>query len=159
MGTVSLNSFKTTHIKKTKKCEKSSISKPVNAVTKSVPSSGKSSPTNTVSTQPVPTMATLISNSRGSTSTTTKPPAANTSPELSSSISSLVPWTLFDPVHSVKSSDPTTLSSVNPVLVTTGPKVTTLKALNLSTQSSMSGGKKPNPAIASKVSNLPTLSV
>merc|ERR1712004_897218 len=103
MGTVSLNSFKTTHIKKTKKCEKSSISKPVNAVTKSVPSSGKSSPTNTVSTQPVPTMATL-----------------------------------FDPVHSVKSSDPTTLSSVNPVLVTTGPKVTILKALNLSTQSSMS---------------------
>merc|ERR1712018_432021 len=102
---------------KTQKCEKSSTFKPANAVTKSVPNSGKSSPTNTESTQPEPTMATPTFNSSESTSTTTKPPAVNTFHELSSSISSQVPWTPFDPVHSVKSSDQTTSSSVNPVPV------------------------------------------
>merc|ERR1712224_447354 len=40
------------------KCEKSSTFKPANAVTRSVPNSGRSSPTNTESTQPEPTMAT-----------------------------------------------------------------------------------------------------
>merc|ERR1712038_1933354 len=56
-----------------KSCEKSSTCKPVNAVTKSVPNSGRSSPTNTESTQPEPTMATPTFSSNESTSTTTKP--------------------------------------------------------------------------------------
>merc|ERR1712139_325832 len=128
---------------KTQKCEKSSTFKPANAVTKSVPNSGRSSPTNTESTQPEPTMATPTFNSSESTSTTTKPPAVNTFHELSSSISSQVPWTPFDPVHSVKSSDQTTSSSVNPVPVTTGPKVTT--------------PRRPSLAIAFKVFNSLTL--
>merc|ERR1712066_126597 len=138
---------------KTKSCEKSSTCKPVNAVTKSVPNSGRSSPTNTESTQPEPTMATPISSSNESTSTTTKPPAVNTCHEPSSSIWNQVPWTLSDPAHSVKSSDQTTSFSVNPVPVTTGPKVTTPRAPNWLTQFSMSSEKNLNLVIASKVFN------
>merc|ERR1712119_250855 len=82
---------------KTKKCEKSSTFKPANAVTKSVPNSGRSSPTSTESTQPEPTTVTPISSSSESTSTTMKPPVASTSHEPSSSIWSQVPWIPFDP--------------------------------------------------------------
>merc|ERR1712036_81101 len=56
-------------------------------------------------------------------------------------------------VDLVKSSDPTTSSSVNPEQEITGPKVTTPKVPNSSTLSSTSSAKKPNPAIASKDSN------
>merc|ERR1712223_566862 len=105
---------------KTQKCEKSSTFKPANAVTKSVPNSGRSSPTNTESTQPEPTMATPTFSSNESTSTTTKPPAVNTFHELSSSIWNQVPWTLSDPVHSAKSSDQITLFLDNLVPVITG---------------------------------------
>merc|ERR1712038_38417 len=136
-----------------KSCEKSSTCKPVNAVTKSVPNSGRSSPTNTESTQPEPTMATPTFSSNESTSTTTKPPAVNTSQEPFSSIWNQVPWTLSDPDHSDKSSDQTTSSSANPVPVTTGPKVTTPKVPNWLTPFSMSSEKNLNLVIASKVSN------
>merc|ERR1712019_109547 len=139
------------------KCEKSSTFKPANAVTKSVPNSGRSSPTNTESTQPEPTMATPTFNSSESTSTTTKPPAASTSHEPSPSISSQVPWTPFDPVHSVKSSDQTTSSSVNPVPVTTGPKVTTPREPSSSTVFWMLCERGPSLAIAFKVFNSLTL--
>merc|ERR1712045_1030901 len=128
---------------KTQKCEKSSTFKPANAVTKSVPNSGRSSPTNTESTQPEPTMATPTFNSSESTSTTTKPPAVNTFHELSSSISSQVPWTPFDPVHSVP--------------VTTGPKVTTPREPSSSTVFWMLCERRLSLAIAFKVFNSLTL--
>merc|ERR1712160_89045 len=106
---------------------KSFIFKPDNAVTKSVPNSGKSSPTSTVLTQPVPITVTLISNSRESTSTLTRPPEEDTSQEPSSWISNQEPWTPSELDHSVNSSDQTTLSSDKPVPVTTGPRVITPK--------------------------------
>merc|ERR1712025_343349 len=113
------------------KCVKSSIYKLVNAVTKSVPSSGKLSPTNTESTQLVPTTETAIFNLRESMYTTMKPPVANTSHVPFLSILSPEPWTPSDPVLSVKSSAQTTSSSDKVVLVTTGPKVTTQREPNL----------------------------
>merc|ERR1712160_57838 len=138
---------------------KSFIFKPDNAVTKSVPNSGRSSPTSTVLTQPVPITVTLISNSRESTSTLTRPPEEDTSQEPSSWISNQEPWTPSELDHSVNSSDQTTLSSDKPVPVTTGPRVITPKELSLSTQSSMLSERKPKVAIASKVSRSPTPSV
>merc|ERR1712055_1231756 len=72
-------SYQTSQKHKYTKCVKSSIYKLVNAVTKSVPSSGKSSPTNTESTQLVPTTETAIFNLKELTYTTMKPPVANTS--------------------------------------------------------------------------------
>merc|ERR1712166_470936 len=135
------------------------ISKEDNAVTKSVPNSGRSSPTNTVLTQPVPITVIPISNSRESTSTITKLPVVDTFREPSSWISNQEPWTLSELDHSDNSSDQTTSSSDKPVPVTTGPKDITLKVLSLLTQSSMSSEKKLKVAIASKVSKLPTPSV
>merc|ERR1712055_772312 len=123
-------SYQTSQKHKYTKCVKSSIYKLVNAVTKSVPSSGKSSPTNTESTQLVPTTVTAIFNLKELTYTTMKPPVANTSHVPSWSILSPVPWTLSDPVHSVKFSAQTTSSSDKVVLVTTGPKVTTQREPN-----------------------------
>merc|ERR1712070_389590 len=120
-------------------------------VTKSVPNSGRSSPTNTVLTQPVPTMVTLISNSRESTSTTTKPPVEDTSQEPSSWILSQEPWTPSEPDHSVNSSDQTTSSSDKLEPVTTGPRVTTPRELSSLTPSSMSSERKLKVAIAFKV--------
>merc|ERR1711970_1300946 len=101
-------------------------------------SSGKSSPTNTELTQPVPITATLTSSSRESMCTTTKPPVEDTSQEPSSWILSQEPWTLLEPDHSDSSSDQTTSSSDRPVPVTTGLRVTTPRELSLSTPSSMS---------------------
>merc|ERR1711988_1790363 len=135
------------------------MGKVVNAVTKSVPSSGRSSPTSTELTPPVPTTVTPISNSRESTSTTTRPLVADTSPEPSSWISSPEPWTPSEPDLSVNFSDPTTSFSDKPVPVTTGPRVTTPRVLSSSTPSSTSSVRRPKVAIASKVSKLPTLSV
>merc|ERR1712070_468431 len=127
-------------------------------VTKSVPNSGRSSPTNTVLTQPVLTTVILISNSRESTSTTTKPPVEDTSQEPSLWILSQEPWTPSELDHSDSFSDQTTSSSDKLVPVTTGPRVTTLRVLSSLTPSSMSSEKKLKVAIASKVSKLPTLS-
>merc|ERR1712072_369723 len=110
-------------------------------------------------TPPVPTTATLISNSRESMSTTTKPPVEDMYQEPSSWILNQVPWTPSELDHSVNSSDQTTSCSDKPELVTTGPRVTTLKVLSSSTQSSMLSERKPKVAIASKVSKLPTHSV
>merc|ERR1712017_65518 len=128
-------------------------------VTKSVPNSGKSSQTNTELTQLVPITVTLISNSRESTCTTTRPPVADTSQEPSSWILSQEPWTPSELDHSVNSSDQTTSSSDKPVPVTTGPRVTTPRELSSSTPSSMSSERKPKVAIASKDSRSPTPSV
>merc|ERR1711959_329987 len=131
----------------------------VSAVTRSVPNSGKSSPTNTELTQPVPTTVTPISSSRESTCTTTRPPVEDTSQEPSSWILSQEPWTPSEPDHSVSSSDQTTSFSVRPVPVTTGPRVTTPRVPSSSTPSSMSSERKPKVAIASKDSRSPTPSV
>merc|ERR1712048_422391 len=124
-----------------------------------VPSSGRSSPTSTVLTQPVPTTETPISNLRESTFTTTRPLVEDTSQEPSSWISSQEPWTQLEPDHSVNFSDQTTSSSDKPVLVTTGPRVTTPRVPSLSTPSSMSSERKLKVVIASKVSRSPTPSV
>merc|ERR1712017_22447 len=121
-------------------------------VTKSVPNSGKSSQTNTELTQLVPITVTLISNSRESTSTTTKPPVEDTSQEPSSWILSQVPWTPSELDHSVNSSDQTTSFSDKLVPVTTGPRVTTPRVLSSSTPSSTLSERRPKVAIASKVS-------
>merc|ERR1712147_536722 len=134
-------------------------SKVVNAVTKSVPNSGRSSPTSTELTLPVPTTVTLISNSRESTSTTTKPLVEDTSQEPSSWISNQEPWTPLELAHSVNSSDQTTSFSDKLVPVTTGPRVTTPKVLSSLTPSSMSSERRLKVAIAFKVSKLPTPSV
>merc|ERR1711939_1161643 len=134
-------------------------SKVVNAVTRLVPNSGKSSLMNTELTQLVPITVTLISNLRESTSTTTKPPVEDMSQEPSSWILSQEPWTPSELDHSVNSSDQTTSSSDKPVPVTTGPRVTTPRELSSSTPSSMSSERKPKVAIAFKVSRSPTLSV
>merc|ERR1712166_1609336 len=100
-----------------------------------------------------------ISNSRESTSTSTKPLEEDTSQEPSSWISNQEPWTPSELDHSVNSSDLITSSSDKPVPVTTGPRVITPKELNSSTPSSMSLERKPKVAIASKVSKSPTPSV
>merc|ERR1712028_316824 len=106
-------------------CVSSSTSKEVSAVTRSVPSSGRSSPTSTVLTQPVPTMVTPTFSWSASTSTTTRPLAVATCPVPSLWTLSQVPWTPFVPAHSVSCSVQTTLSSARLVPVTTGPKDTT----------------------------------
>merc|ERR1711865_779437 len=138
---------------------KSFTSKEVNAVTKSVPNSGRSSPTSMVLTLPVPTTVTLISNSRESMSTSTKPPEEDMFQEPFSWISNQEPWTPSELDHSVNSSDQTTSSSDKPVPVTTGPRVITPKVLSSSTPSLMLSERKPKVAIASKVSRSLTPSV
>merc|ERR1719424_543595 len=125
-------------------------------VTRSVPSSGRSSPTSTVLTQPVPITVIPISNSRESTSTIMKPPVEDTSQEPSLWILSQEPWTQLEPDLSVNSSDQTTSSSDKPEPVTTGLRDITLRVLSLLTQSSMSSERKLRVAIAFKVSRLPT---
>merc|ERR1712166_693388 len=132
------------------------IFKEDNVVTKSVPNSGRSSPTSTVLTQPVPITVTLISNSRESTSTITRPLEEDTFQELSSWISNQVQWTLSEPDLSDNFSDQTTSSSDKLVPVTTGLKDITPKVPNLSTPSSMLLEKKLKVAIAFKVSKLLT---
>ena len=76
-------------------------------------SSGKLSQTNTASTQQVPTMATLTSSWKESTSTTTRLLAANTFQGPCWSIWSLVQWTQFARDHLDRFSDLTTLFLVS----------------------------------------------
>merc|ERR1711970_503056 len=104
------------------KCERLSTFKPVNAVTRLVPNSGKSFLTNMELTQLVPTMAILTFNWKESMSTTMKPLVVNTSHVPFWLIWSQEQWTLSDLVHSVKSSVQITLSLVSLVLVITGPR-------------------------------------
>merc|ERR1712113_1349035 len=111
---------------------------------------------NTELTQPVPTTVTLISNSRESTSTTTRPPVEDTSQEPSSWILSQEPWTPSELDHSVNSSDQTTSSSDRPVPETTGPRVTTPRELSSSTPSSMSSERRLRAATAFRASRSPT---
>merc|ERR1712228_562337 len=128
-------------------------------VTRSVPSSGKSSLTNTELTQLAPTTETLTSSSRESTSTTMKPLEAITSQEPSSWILNQEPWTPLEPDHSDSSSDQTTSSSDRLVLETTGPRAITLRVLSSSTPSLMSSERKLKVVTASRDSRSPTLSV
>ena len=97
------------------------------------------------------------------------------SPELSLSISSLARWMLCELALSVNCLDPTTLSSARVVLVslermteradynklqeTTGPRVTTLKALNLLIRFSMLCDVKLRAATAYRASRSHTPSV
>merc|ERR1711934_1239620 len=114
---------------------------------------------NMVLTQLVPITVTPISNSRESTSTTTKLPEVDTFQEPSSWISNQEPWTPSELDHSDNSSDQTTSFSDKLVPVTTGPRVITPREPSSLTPSSMSSERKPKVAIASKVSKLPTPSV
>merc|ERR1711934_773853 len=137
-------------------CVNSSTSKEANAVTRSVPSSGRLSPMSTVLTLPAPTTATPIFSWSASTCTTTKPPAAATCPVPSLWTLSQVPWTLSVLVPSVSSSAPTTSSSVRPEPVTTGPRVTTPREPSSSIPYLTSSVRRPNPAIAFRDSSSPT---
>ena len=65
----------------------------------------------------------------------------------------LGPWTPSDRDHSDKYSVRTTLYSDRAEPGTTGPKVTTQRALSLSTRFSMSSGKRRKVATVSKDSN------
>ncbi len=78
----------------------------------------------------VPTTVIPIFNWRESTSTSTKPPVVAMFLALPLWILSQVPWTLSALVLSVSFSAQITSCSVKPVLVTTGPRVTTPKVLN-----------------------------
>jgi len=136
--------------------EKSFTSKVVNVVTKSVPSSGKSSPMNTELTQLVPITETQIFNSKESTSTSMKQLVEDTSQELFLWILNQEQWTPLELDHSVNSSDQTTSFSDKVEPVTTGPRVTTLKELNWSIQSSMLPERKLKDVIVFKDSKSPT---
>ena len=99
-------------------------------VTKSVPSSGKSSPMNTELTQLVPITETQIFNSKESTSISMKQPVEDTFQEPFLWILNQEQWTPLELDHSVNSSDQTTSFSDKVEPVTTGLRVTTLKELN-----------------------------
>merc|ERR1712086_1214092 len=137
-------------------CANSYTSKAANAVTRSVPSSGRSSQMSTVLTQPVPTTVTPTFSWSASTCTTTRPLAVATCLVPSLWTLSQVPWTLSVRAHSVSFSAQTTLSSASLAPVTTGPRVTTPRVLSLSTQFSMLSVRRPNLAIASRASSSPT---
>merc|ERR1712166_704552 len=111
-------------------CANSYTSKAANAVTRSVPSSGRSSQMSTVSTQLVPTTVTPTFSWSASTCTTTRPLAAATCLVPSLWTLSQVPWTRSVLAHSVSFSAQTTLSSARLAPVTTGPRVTTPRALS-----------------------------
>ena len=127
-----------------------------NAETKSVPNSGKSSPTSTESTLPEPTTETQTSNSKESTSTITRPLVAVMSQEPSSWILSPEPWTQSELDLSDNSSDLITSCSDSQEQETTGPRVTILKALNLLIQYSTSLEKRLRVVIVYKDSRSPT---
>merc|ERR1711966_357998 len=111
-------------------CANSYTSKAANAATRSVPSSGRSSQMSTVSTQLVPTTVTLTFSWSGSTFTTTRPLAVATCLVPSLWTLSQVPWTRSVLANSVSSSAQITSSSARLALVTTGPRVTTPRALS-----------------------------
>merc|ERR1712022_51814 len=150
MGTPKLN-YKT--------CASSFTFKEDNAVTRLVPSSGRSSPTSTVLTLPVPTTVTPTFSWSASTCTTTRLPVAAMCPAQSSWTSSLVPWTPSALDHSASSSAPTTSCSARLVLVTTGQRVTTPRVLSSSTPSWTSSARRPSLATVFRASSSATPSV
>merc|ERR1712195_442983 len=83
-------------------CANSYTSKAANAVTRSVPSSGRSSQMSTVPTQLVPTMVTLTFSWSASTFTTTRPLAVATCLVPSSWTLSQALWTRSVLAHSAK---------------------------------------------------------
>ena len=95
-------------------------------------------------------MVILISNSRESTFTTMKPLEEDMSQEPFLWTLSPEQWTQLEPDHSVNSSDLTTSSSDKLEQETTGPRVTTLKELNLSIPFLTSLERKLKDAIAFK---------
>merc|ERR1711865_917724 len=139
-------------------CANSYTSKAANAVTRSVPSSGRSSQMNTVLTLPVPTTVTPTFSWSASTCTTTRPLAVATCLVPSLWTLSQVPWTPSVLVHSVNFSAQITLSSAKPEPVTTGPRVTTPRVLSSSTQFLTSSVRRPSHVIAFRASSSPTLS-
>ena len=122
-------------------------SKEVNAVTKLVLSSGRSSQTNTELTPPEPTMETLISNLKELMFISMKPLEAGMSPEPFLWTLSPELWTPSEQDHLDNCSDPIISFSAKLVQVTTGPRGTTLKELNSLIQSSMSSERKLKDAI------------
>lgn len=126
--------------------------KQVNVVTKSVPSFGKSFPINTELTLPDLITETQIFNWKELMYTSMKLPEEDMYQEPSLWISNQEQWIQLELDHSVNSSDQTTSFSDKAVPETTGPRVTTPKELNWSTQSSMLPEKKLKDATASKVS-------
>ena len=78
---------------------------------------------------------------------------ANTSHVLFWSILSPEPWTPSDLDPSAKSSVRTTLPSARAAPATTGPKVTTQRALNSSTPSSMLSARNPRAVTVSRDSS------
>ena len=104
--------------------------KEVNAETRSVLSSGKSSLMSTVLTLLVHITEILIFNLKELTFITTKPPVEDMSQEQSLWILNPEQWTPLELVPSVNSSDLTTLSSDSLEQETTGLKATILKELN-----------------------------
>lgn len=125
-------------------------------VTKSEPNSGKSSLTNTELTPLVPITEIQIFNLKESTSTSMKPLEEDTFQELSLWILNQELWIQLELDHSVNFSDQTTSFSDKLELVTTGLKVTTLKELNSSTQSSTSLERRLRAATAFRASRSPT---
>merc|ERR1711935_201443 len=117
-------------LNKKKEREKLFICKPVNAVTKSAPNSGKLSRMNMVLTQPEPTMEIPICNSSVSMYTTTKPQVVNMFHALYLWIWNQEPWTPSDQDLTARFLDQTTLYSDNRVLETIGPRDITQKEPN-----------------------------
>merc|ERR1711910_7641 len=113
-----------------KKRGKLFICKPVNVATKLAQNSGKSSPMNTVLTQPEPITEIPTCNSSASTSTTTKPPVVNMSLERYLWIWNQEPWTLSVQDLTARFLDQTTLYSDSQVLETIGPRDITQKEPN-----------------------------
>ena len=107
-------------------------------VTKLVLNSGKLSVINMELILLVLIMETLTYNYKGSMSISMKPLEEDTFQELSLWILNQELWIQLELDHSVNFSDQTTSFSDKLELVTTGLKVTTLKELNSSTQSSTS---------------------
>merc|ERR1711959_300565 len=143
----------------TQTCANSSTSKEASAVTRLVPSSGRSSPMSTVLTRPVPTTVTPTSRWSASTCTTTKPPAVATFLVPSSWTWSLAPWTPSVPAPSVSFSVPTTSSSDRLAPETIGLRVTTPRVRSSSTPCLMLSARRLSLAIAFKASSSATLSV
>merc|ERR1712001_15341 len=111
--------------------EKSSICKLANAAIKSELSSGKSCPTNTVSTLLELTMETVIFNWKESMFIIMKPQVVNMSPVLFLWIWNPELWTQSDLDLTDKYSDQITLYLDSLEQETTGQKATTQKELNL----------------------------
>ena len=126
--------------------------KEASAETRSAPSSGRSSQTSTVLTPLELTTETRISSLKESTYTSTKLLEEDTCQEPFSWTSSQERWTPLGLDPSDNYSDQTTLSLASLEQETTGPRATTQKEQNSSTQSSMLSEKKLKDVIASKAS-------